>query len=126
MDSSDRNRRRELIAAYKRTARAMGVYRITNRVTGHSRLASSRDLHARLNRHRMNLRTGSEPNAELQREWNAYGADAFEFEIVDELEPHDDDRDPTEELNLLESLWLERLPDTAPYRPSVARRRRNR
>lgn len=126
MDSSERQRRRDLITAYKRAARAMGVYRITNRITGRSLLASSRDLHARLNRHRMNLRTGSEPNAELQREWNAYGADAFEFEIVDELEPRDDDRDPTEELDLLEALWLERLSETAPYRRSVARRRRNR
>ena len=47
----------------------------------------------------------------LQRDWNRLGADAFVFEVLDTLKPPDDqpDYDPTEDLAVLEVLWLERL-----------------
>lgn len=102
-------RRRALIDAYKRTPRAMGVYRITNRRSGRCLVASSRDLHARLNRHRMNLKFGTETLADLQRDYEEHGADAFEFEILDTLEPLEEGADPAEDLAVLEALWLEKL-----------------
>lgn len=112
----DAARRRELTAAYKETPRDMGVYRIVNRVSGRCLVGASRDLRARLNRHRMNLKTGTEAVADLQRDWNELGPDGFEFEVLDLLEPLDDDADPTEDLEVLESLWLEKLAGICLYR----------
>lgn len=65
---------------------------------------------ARLNRHRMNLETKSESVRSLQEDWLAFGAQAFEFDTLDKLEPLEDSGyDPTDDLEVLESLWLEKL-----------------
>jgi len=45
--------RKLLIAEYKRTPKDMGVYRIRNTVNAKGFVSSSRDVRARLNRHRM-------------------------------------------------------------------------
>jgi hypothetical protein len=53
-----------------------------------------------LNRQRAQLRLGAHPNR----------ADAFEFEILDTLTPSDEpDYDPSDDLRVLESLWIEKL-----------------
>jgi hypothetical protein len=103
--------REELRRAYKETRRPMGVYRVRNAHTDRSLVARSVDLPASLNRERAALRFGGHPNRELQQEWNAYGPDAFVFEVLDTLQPPDDrpDYDPTGDLRVLEALWLERL-----------------
>lgn len=102
--------RKSLIEEYKRTPRDMGVYRIRNTVNGKSFVASSKDVRARFNRHKMDLKNNSERIRGLQEDWNAFGAEAFEFEVVDLLKPPEDDRyDPTEDLEVLEKLWLDKL-----------------
>lgn len=109
-DAPGRERRRALIEEYKRTPKAMGVYRVRNRETGRCLIGSSRDVRARLNRHRMNLRTRTELIADLQADWDRYGADSFEFEVLELLEPPDRDRyDPTDDLAALLELWEEAL-----------------
>ena len=53
---------------------------------------------------------GSHPDAELQADWNELGEQAFEFAVLDRLEPHDDpDYDPTDDLAVLQSMWRDRL-----------------
>ena len=53
---------------------------------------------------------GGHRNRELQKDWNEMGPDVFEFEILDTLERRDGpDYDPTEDLQLLEELWVEKL-----------------
>ncbi len=107
--------RKELIEEYKRTPKEMGVYRILNTVNGKSFIAASRDIRARFNRHRMGLKTGSEEVKPLLADWVEYGEEAFEFEILDQLEPLDKPNyDPTDDLETLESIWLEKL---QPYEP---------
>ena len=103
--------RQALRRAYKETRRPMGVYRVRNTQTDRSLVARSVDLPASLNRERAQLRFGGHPNADLQRDWNAFGPDAFAFEVLDTLAPPDDrpDYDPTDDLRVLEALWLERL-----------------
>jgi hypothetical protein len=103
--------RAELIRAYKETPRPMGVYCVRNLRSGRTLVARSRNVHASLNRERAALRFGAHGNAELQRDWTALGADAFAFEVLDTLTPPEDrdDYDPTEDLLVLESMWLERL-----------------
>ena len=102
--------RKDLIKKYKDSPPEMGVYRIRNTATGKSFIASSRNVRARLNRHKMELRAGSERVAHLQEDWTHHGPEAFEFEILDVLRPPDNDPtyDPTDELTLLEEMWREK------------------
>jgi hypothetical protein len=105
--------RKALIRQYKETPRPMGVYRVRNTVTDRSFVGASRDLPAILNRTRLQLQTGGHPNRALQQDWNTLGADAFAFEVLDELSvPDRPDYDPTDDLATLEALWLDRL---SPY-----------
>jgi hypothetical protein len=115
--------RKELTRAYKETRRPMGVYRVRNAANDRSLVGKSVDLPSILNRERAQLRLGIHRNAALQRDWNALGADAFVFEVLDTLTPPDrSDYDPTDDLRVLEALWLERLQpfDDRGYTPRPA------
>jgi hypothetical protein len=89
----------------------MGIYRVRNIRDGRSLVGRSVDLPARLNRERAQLRLGAHRNAALQHDWNVLGPDAFAFEVLDTLTTPEDkpDYDPTDDLRVLEALWLERL-----------------
>jgi hypothetical protein len=103
--------RKALIRAYKEAPRPMGVYRIRNLRDDRSLIGRSVDLPAVLNRERTALRFGMHRNVALQRDWAALGPDAFAFEVLDTLTPPEEQPgwDPTDDLRVLESLWLERL-----------------
>ncbi|HTK50432.1 MAG TPA: GIY-YIG nuclease family protein [Gemmatimonadaceae bacterium] len=103
--------RKSLIRAYKETPRPMGVYRIHNTRDDRSLVGRSVDLPAILNRERVALRFGSHPNAALQRDWATHGPDAFVFEVLDTLKAPEGqpDYDPTEDLRVLEEMWVDRL-----------------
>ena len=103
--------RKSLIRAYKETRRPMGVYRIHNTRDDRSLVGRSVDLPSILNRERVSLRFGHHPNAALQRDWATLGPDAFVFEVLDTLKAPDEqpDYDPTDDLRVLEAMWIERL-----------------
>lgn len=103
--------RRALIRAYKEARRPMGVYRVHNTRDDRSLVGRSVDVPSALNRERAQLRLGAHRNAALQRDWNALGADAFAFEILDTIEPPKDqpEYDPADDLRLLEAMWIDRL-----------------
>ncbi len=110
MTKSSALHRKALIREYKRAPKDMGVYLIRNNANGKCYVASSRDIRARINRHKMDLRTNGERIPGLQADWNEYGESAFEFETVDLLEPsRQPGYDPAEDLLVLEQLWLEKL-----------------
>ncbi len=102
--------RKALIREYKETPRPMGLYRVQNTANGKTLIGTSRDLPSALNRHRAQLRMGGHRNRQLQADWNALGADVFNFEILDTLAPSDQpDYDPTNDLEMLENMWLQKL-----------------
>src|SRR5262245_1080822 len=102
--------RKELVRQYKAARGPIGVYRVRNRASDKSLVGASIDLPAILNRHRAQLRMGAHQNRALQRDWNALGADAFAFEILDTLAvPDRPDYDPSDDLRVLEELWLQKL-----------------
>jgi hypothetical protein len=102
--------RKARIREYKETLLPAGVFRVRNTATGKSLVGSSPNLPGTLNRHRFQLERGSHPSRELQADWNALGAGAFDFEVLDQLKPSDKpDDDPTEDLKVLKELWLEKL-----------------
>ncbi len=91
----------------------MGVYQVRNTKSGKVMIASSPNLPAIFNRLRMELETGGyRKHPELQDDWNTLGAEAFEFEVLEELEPPDTPGwDPGDDLQaLLELIREQRQP----------------
>ena len=107
--------RKALIRQYKETPRPMGVGRVHNTRDDKSLVVKSRDLPSFLNRNRAQLRIGSHPNQELQKDWQALGEESFAFEVLDTLTPKDEPGyDPTDDLAVLETMWLEKLDSCEP------------
>lgn len=75
------------------------VYRITNMLTGDFYIGSADSFARREWQHRYDLRRGVHKNPRLQASWNKHGADAFVFEVLEEV--------PTGESQLAwEDRWL--------------------
>lgn len=58
------------------------IYAIRNRVNGHAYIGSTKGYKARWHTHRSTLRRKTHHSFVLQRAWNKYGEDAFEFKIL--------------------------------------------
>lgn len=107
--------KKRLIREYKEKPKPMGVFRVLNAVEQRSLVGSSVDAPAALNRERFQLNAGLHPNARLQSDWNRLGAQSFQFELLDSLDPSDQSHtDRVADLVVLERLWMERL---SPYGP---------
>ncbi len=108
--------KKALVRQYKETPRTAGVAVVRNRTNGKSFVFGGVDVPALVNRHRAQLKIGSHPNRALQADWNALGADQFDFEVVDTLAaPETAGVDLRDDVAALEALWLEKL---APFEPA--------
>ena len=102
--------RKEIAREYKERKKPSGVFCVRNTVTGKLLFGSSLNLEGVFNRHKFGLSIGKHENAALQQDWNTYGADAFAFEILEEVKVTDDEFfDLKDELTLLEQIWMEKL-----------------
>ena len=100
--------RKAKIREYKDTPRPMGIYQIQNKVNGKILIGSSVNLPVILNRCKAELKMGSYRNQALQKEWQQFGSENFEFKEFEILERADDPTcDLAEELHVLEALWIE-------------------
>ncbi len=107
---SPSERRKELVQAYRERPPRAGVYRVRNAVTGKVLLGSRLRLDGALESHRFQLAHGAHRNAALQRDWNAHGAAAFTFEVLEEVKVKEEPGfDLEAELALLEEIWIEQL-----------------
>ena len=61
------------------------IYALRNRVTGAAYIGGTWDYVARQQQHLDRLRSGRHPNHRLQAAWDLDGADAFEFEVLEEV-----------------------------------------
>jgi hypothetical protein len=104
------DRRKELILAYKETPRPMGAYAIKNTATGRLLVGGSMNLPATFNSQSFQLRMKSHRSKALQADWEAYGGDAFAFEVLETVDaakvPEEDRR---KAVAALEAKWLETL-----------------
>ncbi len=102
--------RKAAARAYKESKRPMGVFRVHNAANGKSFVGSAVDVPAKLNAQRAQLEFGSHMNRALQDDWKRFGADAFRFEVLEELEPLDTPGyEPAKDLKVLEEIWIEKL-----------------
>jgi group I intron endonuclease len=87
-----------------------GVFQVKNTANGRILLGSSLNLEGALNGHKFTLKIGSHRNKDLQEDWNKYGGDSFVFEILETVQVRDDPNfNLSDELSLLEMIWLEKL-----------------
>lgn len=101
---------KELKEEYKQMKFPMGVFQIRNIVNGKVFIDSSTNMNSKWNRHRVQLKIGSNWITELQNDWNKFGEDKFVFEVLSELEHKDDDSiDYKKELLLLEEMITDEL-----------------
>lgn len=103
------DRRSELKLAYKQTPRPMGVYQIRNIVNDKVFVGSNTNLDGIFNRHVFQLKHGSHPRKDLQRDWKELGEDKFAFEVLEILEPSEEYQDVAYDLKKMEEKWLEKL-----------------
>ena len=66
----------------KATIHNTGIYKITNTVNGKCYIGSASNITSRFEGHRKSLRRGNHHSRYLQRAWNKYGEDVFEFSII--------------------------------------------
>lgn len=64
-----------------------GVYQIKNKVNGKVYIGSSKNIYERWKQHIKKLNKGNHDGEHFQNAWNLYGADNFEFTIIEECEP---------------------------------------
>jgi group I intron endonuclease len=102
--------KKELINQYKQTIQPMGIYQIKNKKNDKIYIGSAKDLRGIINRDKFQLKNGLHLNTEMQKDYNEIGEEGFSFDILDYLKPKDDlNYDYTDELKLLEEMWLEKL-----------------
>lgn len=71
----------------KEIYRTIGIYRITNIITGKSYIGqTSMNFGDRRDSHFSSLNTGKHYNKEMQDDWNVYGAENFEFAIIESVD----------------------------------------
>lgn len=63
-----------------------GIYIIRNNINGNVYIGQAVDIYERWKEHVSLLRRGKHVNNHLQRAWNKYGEDNFEFNIVEECD----------------------------------------
>lgn len=96
---------------YKLMKPKMGIFIIRSKVNNKCYIQATQDLRGVMNGAVARLKGGLHPNRELQKEWDAFGAENFTMEILEHLE-YDRDESKTdykEELAVLQMLWEERL-----------------
>lgn len=107
----EKARRKELISTYKHTFPSMGIFSVTNKITGKQLLGKSKNLNGSLNRHRMELRMGVHRNPELMEDWRSLGEDHFVFEILELIKERPEPGfDYTSELDKCLEQWQGKVP----------------
>jgi group I intron endonuclease len=77
-----------------------GIYAIIHLLSGKRYIGSTKNTKVRWRRHQNSLRRGDHHCSHLQRSWNKYGADQFEFNLIESVE------DP-KMLLLMEQKWMD-------------------
>jgi group I intron endonuclease len=84
----------------KDTTIKSGIYKIVNKIDGKYYVGKASDFKNRWAVHKFGLKRNIHSNIHLQRAWNKYGQDSFEFYIVEYITPI------MEELKLAEQRYL--------------------
>ncbi len=104
------SRRADIKRLYKQSAPDMGIYQIKNKINGRIYIDSSTNLEGTRNSRLFQLKMGKIVfNHELQKDLNEFGADNFEYSVLDVLEKPEPGDNVERQLAALELHWLEKL-----------------
>lgn len=106
----DRQRKKELQAAYRERRPEMGVIALRCEATGETFLGISQDIHAGFNSIRMKLESGYHPNRHLLELWKQYGQENFTFTVEKTLKYDDPAADHTADLETLREKCMAEEP----------------
>ena len=67
---------------YENLKNICGIYKITNTITNNFYIGSTVNFYNRFKKHRHSLNNNKHENIHLQRAFNKYGEDFFEFKII--------------------------------------------
>jgi hypothetical protein len=111
------NRRKEITNAYKNRKLCGGVYIITNTLNGKYLIDHVANLQSAQNRFQFAVTTGSTVHPRLQKDWKELGAQAFAFEVLEELEqkPEQSQAAFMDDLKTLEQLWCAKFDASNAY-----------
>jgi len=116
MVTLDKQKKKELAAAYTQTFRPMGIYQIRNVKNDKVFVDGSMDLDGARNRLAFSIQTNINTITELQQDWKTYGGSCFVFEELDRIKPSEDAVNELSEMkkyrddvNALLDLWLDKL-----------------
>lgn len=84
---TSRQARKDAIAEFKQRDPSRGVFAVRCAPTGRVWVGASPNLDAARNSTWFMLRAGSHRERALQDDWNAHGEAAFQFEILETLDP---------------------------------------
>lgn len=102
--------KKEIKRKYKETIQPMGIYQIRNLVNNKVFIGSNKNLTAKFNSYKFQLKQRTFMNSLLQADYNNFGEESFAFEIIDYLKPVDDlSYDYTKDLETLLELWLDKI-----------------
>ena len=104
----DKDKRKELMEAYKQIKVYMGVYQIKNNENSKVLIGTSSNLKNRWLTLRMQLEAKRHPNARLKTDWNDFGPDSFSYEVIEQKKCKDM-VNINWELENMEKEWLEKL-----------------
>ncbi len=107
---ASRGRRAELKRACKEQRPAMGIYQIRNKINGKLFVDGSTNLAGSKTSREFQLRMGKIPSSPvLQKELAAYGAEAFEVTVLEELPPPRPGEQAERLLRAAKLRWQEKL-----------------
>lgn len=109
--------RREKVAEYKERKVVGGVYVLKNTENGKQLLLSAADLQGSRNRFTFSQQTNSCIQPKLQKDWETFGKESFQFEVLEELEKKETQtaEEFAADVKILEELWREKLQGNTLY-----------
>lgn len=113
----EKQSKREILAQYKNRKVIGGVFVIKNNVNGKMLVLSAADLDGFKNRFAFSQSTGSCVNFKIQKDWDEFGAKAFEFEVLEELEKQEiqTDKEFGDDIKVLKDIWFEKFDKSKLY-----------
>lgn len=110
-------RKKELAAAYRQRKKIGCVFSVTCRETGKLLVLCDADLNGSRNRFDFMRQTGSCYHPRLRDDWQTFGADSFEYGLLDRLEQKETQTPESfrEELETLRALREQEIPPEKRY-----------
>ena len=115
--SGSMDRKRTLKNEYKQRNATGGIYRVTNRQNGKYLLDSTTNIQAKQNSFNFMVLSGSCFHHKIQEDWEAFGSQAFIFEILEVMEKKKEQsqNEFIDDLKMLQQMWSEKLDSSKKY-----------